>query len=303
MRSGAAPAASFATAYGLILASNRPIPGARPRGDASRADVTIAFAQLPEWAGDARSGGRHELSYPDGTRFCIDLGAATIWATWPEPLTLEDTATYLLGPVLGFYLRLRGLVCLHGSAILVGERCHVFVGPAGSGKSTLAAGFAALGHPVLTEDVACIDEAAGALVVRPGYPRIRLWDESARLLSAVGSDLPLLTPNWEKRYLELGAGGHAFQDTAAVLASVHVLQPRVRMDAAATVRELAGQDVLKQLLANTYGQRLVDRAMRAHEFDVLGRLAQSVPVRALTLVDEGARLAEACQWIRDHALA
>jgi hypothetical protein len=300
---------SFATAYGLTLRSNQPIPGALPRDDRARADadLTITFAQAPDWAALAHANepgdGRHYLAYPDDTRFYIDLGARSIWATWRGPLTLEDTATYLLGPVLGLYLRLLGHACLHGSAVLIGERCHVFVGPAGSGKSTLAAAFAGLGVPVLTEDVACIDEASGALAVRPGYPRIRLWEDSARLLAAVGSDLPLLTPNWEKRFLELGSMKAPFASAPAPIAAVHVLEPRRAMAAPAALTPYTGQDALTRLLANTYGKRLVDRGMRAREFAVLGRLAQAVPVRGLTLADDGARLPEACEWIRTHALA
>lgn len=293
----------FATVYGLTLRSNRPIPGALETHPQARVDASVDFAAKPDWADASPDKGRHLIAYEDGTRFYIDVGAASIWATWPEPLTLEDTATYLLGPVLGFYLRLTGGVCLHGSAVVIDERAHVFVGPAGAGKSTLAAGFAALGCAVLTEDVACIDETREGLRVRPGYPRIRLWQDSARLLPAVGSDLPLLTPNWDKRYLELRAGGHRFHATPVPLATVHILQPRAPMQAPAALEGLGGQEVLTRLLANTYGKRLVDGPLRAHEFAMLGRLAQSVPVRALTLADDGARLEEACRWIRDHALA
>jgi hypothetical protein len=195
----------LASAYGLRLRSNRPVPGLIPRSEAPAApDLSIIFGERPRWAtvGNARhrayDDDRHQLSYDDGTEFFIDARGARIWATWPASLTIEDTATYLLGPVLGFYLRLRGLVCLHASAVMLDGRCVAFLGPAGSGKSTLAAAFAAQGHAIVTEDVACLDESGGAFAVRPGYPRIRLWEDSARLLR--NSALPLLTPNWDKHY-------------------------------------------------------------------------------------------------------
>lgn len=241
------------------------------------------------------------LRYADGTRFYLDVPAATIWATWPAPLTLEDTATYLLGPILGFYLRLQGRVCLHGSAVLLHGRCVAFVGPAGSGKSTLAAAFATLGSAVLTEDVACIDEHEGGFLLRPGYPRIRLWQDAEPLLPGRREALPKLTPNWDKAYLPLD--GRAFYGSAMPLAAIYVLQPRRAMAAAAETAGLQGHALLTQLIANTYGKRLVDRRMRAHEFGVLGRLARAVPVRSLALNADGARLAEACEWLRTHALA
>ena len=306
-----------AQAYGVALSSNRAIPGLS-RSAPARAELEVTLGEIPPWheaahAADAQAGRsgalahvdcgaqRHYLRYADGTRFYLDAAGARIWATWPAALTLEDTATYLLGPVLGFYLRLRGLVCLHGSAALLDGRCIAFVGPAGAGKSTLAAALAADGAPIVTEDVACLDEADGRFVVRPGYPRIRLWEDSARLLAAEG--LPALTPNWDKRYLELDGTRHRFHGAPAPLAGICVLQPRRAMAEPAALSTLSGQEALGALIANAYGKRLVNPRMRAHEFEVLGRLARAVPVRALTLNADGARLAEACDWIRRHAPA
>jgi hypothetical protein len=73
------------------------------------------------------------LRYADGTQFLVARTGNQVWATWPEPLTLDDTATYLLGPILGLVLRLRGTVCLHASAIALGGRAVVLVGAAGAG--------------------------------------------------------------------------------------------------------------------------------------------------------------------------
>ncbi|HEY0729444.1 MAG TPA: hypothetical protein VGD38_15295, partial [Pyrinomonadaceae bacterium] len=95
-------------------------------------------------------GGRfYRFAYADNTEFVVDHQGREIWTTWPEPLTLEDTATYLLGPVMGFVLLLRGLVSLHASAIVVDGAAIALVGPAGAGKSTTAAAFSARGFSVL----------------------------------------------------------------------------------------------------------------------------------------------------------
>ena len=72
---------------------------------------------------------------------------------WEEPLTYADAAVYLLGPVLGFVMRLRGIVPLHASAVMIGTGATVFVGDAGAGKSTTAGAFAALGYGVLSDDL------------------------------------------------------------------------------------------------------------------------------------------------------
>ena len=298
-----------ALAYGCRVASNAAIPGLVPAESREAADLRVFFDAVPPWDGEpafappdetAHASGRFSLRYGDGTRFWLDVPAATIWTTWPASLTLEDTATYLLGPIMGLYLRQRGHVCLHASAVVLEGAGVAFVGAAGSGKSTLAAGLATLGIPALTEDVCCLDERAGEFSIRPGYPLIRLWQASAGLLSI--RDLPPLTPNWDKRYLALRDPAFPFHRQSRRLARLFVLQERQPMAAAAAFGSLGGQDALSSLVANTYGQRLLSRDMRAREFDVLGRLARTVPVRALTLTADGSRLLEACDWIRHHAL-
>jgi hypothetical protein len=242
-------------------------------------------------------GGRHALRYADGCHFFLDGGERTVWARWPASMTHEDAATYLLGPVLCFFLRLSGKVCLHASVVMVGGRCVAFAGPAGAGKSTLAAALATLGDAVLTEDVACLDEGRGGFSVRPGYPLIRLWENSEKLLLQNGP-LPLLTPNWDKRYLPLNGGRHRFHGTAEPLAAIYLLRNREPMAAPAHLAPLTGQDALARLLVSTHASDLLDRAMRTHEFEVLGRLSRTVPVHALTLNADGSRLMEAADWIR-----
>ena len=247
-------------------------------------------------------GNRALMSYADGTRFYLDFDRAVVWATWPKSLTLEDTATYLLGPVFGYFLRRRGLVCLHASAVAIDGGCVLFTGPAGAGKSTLAAAFALRGNRVLAEDVACLTEDDAGFLVQPGYPRIRLWKESEPLIGADPRGLPLLTPTWDKRYLPL-EGTDAFHDRPERLCAVLLLRARRSTGAPAQLEALTGQDALSELVANTYATRLLDREQRAAEFAVLGRLARSVPVRALTLDADGTRLREACDWIERHAQA
>ena len=160
------------------------------------------------------AGGHYfRLRYADGTEFLLARSGAEAWATWPEPLTLDDAATYLLGPVLAFILRLRGTVCLHASCVALGSRAVALVGQAGAGKSTTAAAFARRGIPVLSDDAAAVDDRGANLVVQPGNPRLRLWGASAQILFSAPDALPRLTPNWDKLYLDLGENDFAFQET------------------------------------------------------------------------------------------
>jgi hypothetical protein len=306
--------------YGLRVSSDRPVPGLPARKGDGTADLRIYLGQPPDWPADAARlafeeeagdglrryelpGGRVLLRYADGTVFHVDLTTSEVWGTWPDTGTLEDAATYLLGPVLGFIVRRRGGLCLHASTALIGGRAVAFAGAAGAGKSTLAAALALTGSPILSEDVTCLVERERGFDVEPGYPRIRLWQEAAPLLGATVDALPLLTPTWDKRYLPLNGGNAAFHARRAPLAAVYVLAGRRAMAEPAAVRELGGQEVLSALLANTYASQLLGLAQHARDFAVLGRLARAVPVREIAINENGGRLLEACAWIRRRALA
>jgi hypothetical protein len=55
------------------------------------------------------------------------------------------------------------------------------------------------------------------------------------------------------------------------------------------------QTALLSLVGNTYGNYLLDAAMRAVEFDLLGRVVERVPVRQVTLVQGIDQLRDSCR--------
>ena len=205
-----------------------------------------------------------------------------VWATWPDSLTVDDTATYLLGPVMGFVLLLRGSVCLHASAIAVGNQAIALVGSSGAGKSTTAAAFAHLGYGVLSEDVVALAQQGQVFLVQPAYPRIRLWPESVTALYGAEDALPCLTPTWNKRYLDLTGDGCRFQQEPLPLAAIYILDERRDDVRAPLVEAVPASQGFIALVANTYATRLIDKTMRAREFKLLGQVMASVPLRRVT---------------------
>ena len=242
------------------------------------------------------------MLYCDGTEFFVNREGSQVWATWPDSLTLEDTATYLLGPVLGFVLRLRGVTCLHASAVAVGDRVIALMGPANAGKSTTAAAMARLGCPVLTDDIVALTEDAGIFGVQPGYPQLRLWPDSVALLYGAEDALPALTPTWDKRALDLNRNGYSFQCRPLPLAAIYVLDERSR-NPEPRIGGIHGRESLLTLLANTYVGYLLDAKMRGQQFESLGRLMASVPVRRVVPSADPAHLSRLCTRILDDCEA
>lgn len=254
--------------------------------------------QLTVWTGSA---GAHRLRYCDGTEFIINSQATCVAVDWARPLTEADAAVYLLGPVLGFVMRLRGMVPLHASAVMIGSHATAFVGDAWAGKSTTAAAFAALGHRVLSDDLLPLVETGTAIVAYPSHPRLTMWPDSGRALFGTSGELPTLTPTYDKRYVDLQCG-HRFQPTPVPLEVIYVLGDRSNACQKWHVTDVPPQAALMALVRNTYGSYLLDARMRAIEFDLLGRVVEQVSVRHVTFPDDIGRLLESCRALAEERI-
>jgi len=311
--------------FGLRVESNRPIPWVRASTLTTPIDLHVSLGEIPDFLGamwddaehlyssaNCNDGGQptlvvckldrgawFHLRCADGTEFLIDRLGKHLWATWPEPLTVEDTATYLLGPMIGFVLLLRGTPALHASAINVGGQAIALVGPGGAGKSTTAAGFARMGYSVLSDDAVTLAGEPGELMVHPGYPCIRLWPESADALFGARDALPLLTPNWDKRYLDLAGDNHRFQTDSLPLAAIYFLGARSEDVGAPRIEVVAPRAGMIELIANMYVPYLKDNAAHAREFNALRHVIAKVPLRrAIPGADLG-RVSDLCKVILD----
>jgi hypothetical protein len=228
----------------------------------------------------SQDGSFFRLEFCDGTQFWLDSNGKHLWSTWPQELSLQSTLAYLLGPVLGFLLRLRGVVCLHASAVAVGNRSAVFVGTAGAGKSTTAAAFAREGCAVLSDDVVALDDRKNGFVVQPSYPHVLLWPDSVQALFGSMDALPRVSHDWDKRRLALGSAESRYQGQALLLGGVYILGRR-REGARTTVEPLGRSSALIALVANSYAAGLLEPEKRALEFAFFGKLLDTVPVRSL----------------------
>lgn len=294
----------YSHAFGLTLASDAAIPGLIP--DAGGVpDVRVHTRGLPAWVdvgdrtapevwsagGDpdheadavaVRSVGNGDyllLTYGDGMRFLVSRAGSDVWVSGPPGSTPETAGTYLLGPVFGLLLRLRGVTCLHASVVVTGAGAVAVVGPSGAGKSTVAAACALRGHRVLSDDIAVLVPEDAGWAVEPAVPTVRLWDDSVELLFGAPGALPLMAPGWDKRQLDLTALPDRFTSSGRVaLVAVYVLDDTGAASTGAGAQPMSPRDALLALIPNTYANVLLDRDMRAAEFRALSQFVSVVPV-------------------------
>ncbi len=238
-----------------------------------------------------------ELAYGHEAFFFVDAAAERIWGNCVFPLTDEDLATYLLGPVMGFILRRRSILALHASAVCVGEQAVALCGESQAGKSTTAAALALRGIAVLCEDIAPLVEENERFQVVPGYPRVCLWPDAVEQLLGAKDALPQLTPTWEKSFLPLDGTKAKFEAHRRTLSAVYLLAPRVSEADAPRIETLSAREALLNLVQNTYMNWLLDRNQRAAEFDALSKLVTQVPVRRIVPHEDPGRIGELCDLI------
>ena len=313
-------------AYGLSCLSDAAIPGFSLEPIASpKSDILVELCPSgPAWVQEARklaASLRHrkaegpnsvaasytltaygaeeyfELAYNDGTQFITDRLARRVWGTYLPPLTMDDLAVYLRGPVMGFLLRRRDVMALHASAVAVEGRAVVLCGPSESGKSTTAAALALRGVPVLSDDITALSDSSAGFQVEPGYPRICLWPDAVRDLLGQPDALPRLTPTWEKCFLPLDGNKAKFEAHGKPLGAVYLLAPRAAEANAPRIEEVGAREALLELVQNTYMNWLLDRNQRAAEFDALSRLVTQVPMRRVVPHADPGRIGELCDLI------
>jgi len=98
-----------------------------------------------------------------------------------SPLTQDSNllSLFTISEALAMILFQRGYFLLHASAVKVGNEAWCFMGIPGAGKSTTAAAFVKSGCSLLSDDLTAIrfDEDGKAFII-PGYPQLKIWDNS-----------------------------------------------------------------------------------------------------------------------------
>ena len=322
-------------AYGLRLQADRPLPGLWVEKSAGRVDVSIDMRE--EENGGKRgpaasqrllhaSPGKDDRNVPylrvwqtesaEPTDLCLcytnndacaefhigEIGSR-IRVSWSQTMPFGDVLSYLLGPVMGCVLRLRGITCLHAGVLAFGDAAVALVGSQRSGKSTLIAALAQRGHAIMADDIASLATVDGKFYVQPGYPHLRLWRTTLEhLRMAEPEGLPRVLSHTEKYFVHLEnkrtRGPWAFCYESLPLAAVYLLGKRT----ASTPRIFAlpsPAQALFLVVANTYAGYLSDCDMRARDFDRLGRLVKHTPIRQVDRSDSLEALTPLCDALID----
>ncbi len=192
-------------AFGLFLQTPFPCPELLPAEERTAPDILVHYGEAPEALLNPIDSGARWQTAPDDYllnlkrvgRFHVRQGREIILQ--PQKNISEETLRlYLLSTCLAVLLLQRKLLALHVSGIRTQQGAVLFAGNSGSGKSTLVSAFLARGYKMLADDLAALSLEGDQVLVRPGFPQVKLWADSAAALGRSTQGLRRVIPEYEK---------------------------------------------------------------------------------------------------------
>ncbi len=233
------------------------------------------------------------LNMSDLARYLVQDGNEII--VEPAPDSLEsDVRVFLLGSCIGALLHQRGILVLHAGAIYTDRGAVLFCGPSGIGKSTLLGELLRRGYKMMVDDVCgVVLDPAGYPQVLPGYPRTRLWTDSARKLEQDINEMVRTRPNLEKYERQ---APQQYWDKPAPLHRIYLLtssnQDELHLTPAPPIQTFG------IVLHHTYRQQFLDGLeMRAPHFSLVSAVAKHSGVTRVTRPSYPFRLTELADLI------
>jgi len=182
--------------------------------------------------------------------------------------------------VLPRILHLRGVTCLHASAVAVSGGVVAFCGPSGAGKSTLSAALVSRGLSLVSDDVLPLQPGPSGrdVLAGPGLPELRLYPATAELIGVNEQMAPPLPGETKARWQPRRA-----PDSPLPLLGIYLLEPSLRgsSEAPASASPLPPARALLDLISNSFWVHPRQTNALAMDMVCFGQLLRSVPVSRL----------------------
>lgn len=204
-------------------------------------------------------------------RVLIRTGSEVIVEPDGEALE-EDLQPFITGPVLSVLLHQRGYFVLHSSAVEIDGATVAFLGAKGFGKSTLAGYLKSIGYRLISDDIVPVSFINGEAMTIPGFPRIKLYDDSIEAMGEKPADFPPIHRFVEKRSFKFK---QPFSTKPEYLHAVYILSDGKTSE----IETMSPVNAFIEVLKNTYFNSFL-KALNCQKeyFDFCQKFVKSVPV-------------------------
>lgn len=270
-------------AFGLIINSEIECPELIP--STGSPDVKIVLGSTPkELINPFFSGVRFQtkgqeflLSVDGIARYYVKDGNSITIDKYPNS-NLSDVRLFLLGSAIGALIHQRGLLPFHGSSVKIGDKAIILSGLSGAGKSTLAAAFKQKGYQILSDDISVISFSDDRPFVNPGFPQMKLWNDSIQKLGENPSSLARVRSEMDKYNLSIKTG---FWDSPMPLQKIFIISSSNLGEL--KVEPIKGIEKFSMLKTHTYRFNFVTgKEMQTKHFLSFEKLSKTIEIYRLT---------------------
>jgi hypothetical protein len=214
-------------AYGLAINSTFEIPELNPVSRNLPADITIDYGITVSSLNNIIGSGI-TYQYNHNEFLLVIDGICSYHVTEGRRITvqlydeadLDTVRLFLLETAFAVLLQQRGLITLNASVIRTPRGAVIFVGSNNSGKSVLAAMLYCRHYELLSDEIGAVtQDKSGQLVILPGYPMLKLWQDA--LLALHLSPERRLRPQLQKYGLRIA---NHFYTTPLPIHMIYVLK-------------------------------------------------------------------------------
>jgi hypothetical protein len=295
--------------FGLRVASEYKLPELETMFPPEQPDVRIVLGETPQELEGATVCRPHLqiasqsllLKVRAAGDFWVRNGNEIILNPLPEASS-ETVRLFLLGSVFGALLHQRGILPIHGSALVYRGQAFILTGVSGAGKSTLAAALVRKGCKLLTDDVAAVTfDRAGTPWVQPAYPQQKLWRDSAAAMELATGRLIRVMADMEKFAVP---AAESYQGKPAVLSAIfHLIKPAGDEPGKLDLGPVRGVDKIPLILSNVYRPRFVKGlGLQGEHYQSCFRLAEKVKATQVYRTRDLGELEELAERVKGTVL-
>jgi len=258
-----------------------------------------SLSNTTPWLSMAVEGIGYHLRFNELAHFHVNKATKAIHC-YPMPDIPLTTITHLfLDIVIPLVLSQQASLVLHASAVSISGKMIAFLGGTGQGKSTITTSLGQKGYPVVTDDCLVIEEEGNNFLGIPIYPSLRLWPEVVSALFDPTPRLPRVAHYTDKMRLGLREDLLRFSDLPRSLHRIYVLNryPETEMTQDILIDTLSPRDAFMETVKHPYRLEIDIRQILQKEFNVLGRLVNSIDIRRIRYPRDYALLPNVCEAI------
>ncbi len=278
--------------FGLQVTSEIECPELLP--GKGKPDVVVRFGAVPEELENPRFKGVRFQAAPGTLLLWVDnlvriliLDGTTIILDPAPEADEESLRVFLLGSAFGALLHQRGILPFHGNAIHTSKGAFIFSGASGAGKSTIAAALLKKGYPLIADDICAIHLNSNQIPeVLPGFPRLKLWEDSLQQLEEDPAQFLPVRPQLKKYNYPVH---HKFTAQPVTVAAIFILSTTNKNEF--SFRSASGLEKFNLVKNNTYRQMYMEGldTLQQH-FKLASILGNKVPIHLVTRPSEGFQL-------------